>query len=73
MFAVVLQQEHKKLVAKTSKTSKEKKVILEESSNHSEEDMSVDHIKVSRTDKVGSPSEKLTDKMNEDKTCQPRI
>jgi hypothetical protein len=33
MFAVVLQQEHKKLAAKTPKKAKKTKIIMDESSN----------------------------------------
>ncbi len=41
MFAIVLKQEHKKLAAKTSRENKKNKIILDESSNSSEEDMSI--------------------------------
>jgi hypothetical protein len=33
MFAIVLQQEHKKLAAKTPKKAKKTKIIMEESSD----------------------------------------
>jgi hypothetical protein len=73
MFDIVLQQEHKKLAAKTSKNSKKKKIILDASSNSSKKDMSLDHITVSTTGKVDSPSKKQTDKTDKDKTYQSRI
>jgi hypothetical protein len=50
MFAFVLQQEHKKLAAKASKKTKKNKIILDESSNSSDENMSVDHMTISTTD-----------------------
>jgi hypothetical protein len=73
MFAVVLQQEHKKLAAKTPKKAKKTKIILDESSNSSKEDMSVDHMKISKTAKLDSPSEKETDKTGKDETYRSRI
>jgi hypothetical protein len=39
MFAIVLQQEHKKLAAKTSKEPKKNKIILDESSNSSDQNI----------------------------------
>jgi hypothetical protein len=48
MFAIVLQQEHKKLAAKTHKKAKEAKIILEALRDSSKEDISVDHITVSQ-------------------------
>jgi hypothetical protein len=67
MLAVLLQQEHKKLAAKTSKKKQIEQNHLDESSNSSE-DMSLDHITVSTTDRVDSPSKKLMDKTDKDKT-----
>jgi hypothetical protein len=60
MFAIVLQQEHNKLAAKTPKKAK-KTTIMDESSDSGNEDMSVDQMSISKTDKDDSPSEKLTD------------
>jgi hypothetical protein len=48
MIVVVLQQEHKKLAAKSPKKAKKTKLILDESSNSSEYGMSIDHITVSK-------------------------
>jgi hypothetical protein len=73
MFAVVLQQEHKKLAAKTPRKAQKTKNILDESSDNSEEDMYVDHMTISKTDKDYSSSKKLTNKRDEDKTYQSRI
>jgi tRNA1(Val) A37 N6-methylase TrmN6 len=59
----VLQQEHKKLAAKTPKKTKKARIILVESSDGSKEDMSVDHMTtISKTGNDDSPSNKLTDK-----------
>ncbi len=87
MFASVIQREHKHLVAKTSKKGKKTPKILidNESSNSSDEDMSVDHMVItendtdkSKTDKSNTnmsdnPSDKITDETDEDKTYQFRI
>jgi hypothetical protein len=73
MFAVILQQEHDELAAKTSKTTKKNTIILDESSNSLDKNMSVDHMTVSTTDKDNSPSNKVRDNMDEDKTYQFRI
>ena len=70
MFAVVLQQEHKKLAAKTSKKAKKTEIIIDESSNSENENMSIDQMSISKTDKTDSPSKKLTD---EKRTYQSRI
>jgi hypothetical protein len=43
MFALVLQQEHNKLAAKTPKKVKKSKISLGKSSNSSKEDMSIPH------------------------------
>jgi hypothetical protein len=74
IFATVLQQEHKKLAAKTPKKARKTKIILDESSNSSEQDMSVDqHMAISTTDKVDNQPEKETEKTDEGKTYQSRI
>ena len=74
MFAVVLQQEHKKLAAaKTPKKAKRTKLIVDESSDSSDEYESVKHMQISQTDIEESPPEKLTDETDEDKTYQSRI
>jgi hypothetical protein len=53
IFAVVLQQEQNKLAAKTLKMAKKTKIIWDESSGSSKEDMSIDHhMTVSKTDEV---------------------
>jgi hypothetical protein len=49
------------------------KIILDKSSNSSEEGMSIDHITISTTDKVDSWSEKGTDKTDKDKTYRSMI
>jgi DNA primase large subunit len=41
MFALVLQQEHKKLAAKTSKRAKKTEIIIDESSDSENENMSL--------------------------------
>jgi hypothetical protein len=69
MFAVVLQQEHEKLAEKTPKKAN-KTIIMDESSNSDNKDMSVDHMPISKTDKADSPSKKL---MDESRTYQCRI
>jgi hypothetical protein len=58
MFAVVFQQEPKKLAAQTPKKA-QKTIIMDESTNSDNEAMYVDHMSISRTDKADSPSEKL--------------
>ena len=85
MFASVIQQEHKHLIPKTLKKGKNTPKILidNESSDSLDEDMSVDHMMItepdkSKTDKSDtnmsdSPSDKITDKTDEDKTYQFRI
>jgi hypothetical protein len=70
MFAVVLQQEHKKLAAKTPNKAQKTKIIMDESSDSNDEDMYVDQMSISKTDNGDSPSKKLTE---EDKTYQSRI
>jgi hypothetical protein len=72
MFAVVLQQEHKNLAAKTPKKAK-KKIIMDESSNSDNKDMSVDQMSISKKDKDDSLSEKLTDETDQSRTYQSRI
>jgi hypothetical protein len=48
-FAIVFEQEHEKLAAKTPKKAKKTKLILDEStSDTSEEDVSVDHMSISK-------------------------
>ena len=54
MFSAVLNKEHKKLPAKTSKKPKRKKVIVEESaskssSDSSDKDMSIQHMERNET------------------------
>jgi hypothetical protein len=76
MFAIVLQQEHKVHATKTSKKTKNNKIILNESSNSANKNMSIDPMTVSTMDKVESPSKQLTDKTDktdQDKTYQSRI
>jgi hypothetical protein len=75
MFASVIQHEHKQLNAKTSKKEKNtpKIFIDNESSNSSDENMSVDHMTVTTTDKSETASHKVTDETDEDKTYQSRI
>jgi hypothetical protein len=73
MFADVLQQEHNKLAAKTPKKSKKTKIIIDVSSGSENENMSVDHMSISKTDKTDSPSEKLTDETDKNRTYQSRI
>jgi hypothetical protein len=61
MFALVLQQEHKKLATKTSRKAKKTKIILDESRDSSKHDMSIDHIMVStRTRSIVRPKNKPT-------------
>jgi hypothetical protein len=78
MFAVVLQQEHKKLAGKKTKKAKTtKKVVLDVSSDSEDGDMSVDHIERESSDKgdspSDSPSERKTDETDEDQTYLARI
>jgi hypothetical protein len=73
MFAVVLQQEHKKLAAKTPKKAKKTKIIVNKSSNSNNEDMTEDQMSISKTDNNNSPSEKLVNEMDENRTYQSRI
>jgi hypothetical protein len=73
MFAVVLQQEHNKLAAKIPKKAKRTEIIIDESSDSENEIMSIDQMSVSKTDKTDSPSEKLTDETDENRTYQSRI
>jgi hypothetical protein len=73
MFAVVLQQEHKKLAAKTPKKAKKTEIIIDESSDSENENMSIDQMSISKTDKTNSPSETLTDATDENRTYQSRI
>ena len=70
MFAVVLEEEQQKLNSKNAKKIK-KKIILDESSDSENENMSVEHMSIADTDK--SPSETVTDETDEDKTYQSRI
>ena len=72
MFAVVLQQEHKKLTSKNTKKIK-RSIILDESSDSKNKDMSVEQMPIHHTDTDNSPSEKLTDKMDKNRTYQSRI
>jgi hypothetical protein len=44
MFAVVLQQEHNKLAAKTPKKAKKTEIIIDESSDSENENMSIDQM-----------------------------
>jgi hypothetical protein len=73
MVAVVLQQEHKKLAAKTPRKAKKTEIIIDESSDSKNENMSIDQMSISKTDKADSPSEKLTDERDENRTYQSRI
>ena len=73
MFAVVLQQELKKLAAKTSKKAKKTEIIIDKSSDRENENMSLDQMSISKTNKNDSPSEKLTDETDENRTYQSRI
>jgi hypothetical protein len=58
MFAMVLQQEHKKLASKTPKKVKKTKIILDESRDSKDKNMSVDQMSISKMDNDDSPSEK---------------
>ena len=81
----VIQREHKHLIAKTPKKGKKTAKILidNKSSDSSDEDMSVDHMMITETDKSktdksdtnmsDSPSDKITEETDEDKTYQFRI
>jgi hypothetical protein len=73
MFTVVLQQEHNKLAAKTLKKARKTKIIMDKSSNSEDENMSIDQMSISKTDKADSQSEKLTDETDENRTYQSRI
>ena len=73
MFAVVLQQEHTKLSAKTRKKAKRTKVIVDESSDSSDEDEPLEQMQIDLTNIEESPPEKLTDETDEAKTYQSRI
>ncbi len=78
MFAVVLQQEHKKLAGKKTKKAKTtKKVVIDMSSDSEDCKMSVYHIERKTSDKGNSPSdtpsERKMDKTNEDQTYLARI
>jgi hypothetical protein len=73
MFAIVLQQEHKKLAVKTPKKAKKTKIIMDESNDSEDENMPVDQMSISKRDKTDSPSEKLTDETDENRTYQSRI
>jgi hypothetical protein len=87
MFASVIQREHRHLIAKTSKKGKRtpKSLIDNKSSDSLDEDMSVGHMMItetdtdkSKTDKSNTnmsdgPSDKITDKTEEEKTYQFRI
>jgi hypothetical protein len=73
MFAVVLQQEHKKLAAKNPEKAKETKIVLDESSDSDNKDMSVDQMSISKTDNGDSPSEQSTDERDKNRTYQSRI
>jgi hypothetical protein len=73
MFALVLQQEHKKLAAKSSKKAKKTEIVIDESSDSENENMSLDQMSISKTDKTNSPSEKLTEETDENRTYQSRI
>ena len=70
MFAVVLEEEQHKLNSKNAKKIK-KEIILDESSDSENENMSVEHMSIADTDK--SPSETVTDETDEDRTYQSRI
>jgi hypothetical protein len=73
MFAIVLQQEHKKLAARTPKKA-QKTIIMDESSNSNDKkNMFVDQTSISKTDKADSPSEKLTEETDENRTYQSMI
>jgi hypothetical protein len=72
MFAIVLQEEHNKLNAKNNKKIK-KKIILDESSDSEKEDMSVEQMSIGHADTDNSPSERLTDKTDENRSYQSRI
>jgi hypothetical protein len=73
MFAVVLQQEHNKLAAKTPKKAQKTKIIMDQSSDSEDKNMSADQMSISKTDKADSPSKKLTDETDENRTYQSRI
>jgi hypothetical protein len=73
MFAVVLQQEHKKLAVKTAKKSKQNKSCWKSQGTAPTKKMLIDLMTVSTMDKVDSPSNKLMDKMDKNKTYQSRI
>jgi hypothetical protein len=48
MFAVVLQQEHKKFAAKTPKKARKTEIIIDESSDSENENMSLDQMSISQ-------------------------
>jgi hypothetical protein len=48
MFAVVLQQEHKKLAAKTPKKAKKIEIIINKSCDSENENMSIDQMSISK-------------------------
>jgi restriction endonuclease Mrr len=73
MFAVVIQQEHKKMSAKNTKKAKNTIILDDESSDSENENMSVDQMSISKTDNEDSPSEKITDKTDENRTYHSRI
>jgi hypothetical protein len=73
MFAVVLQQEHKKLAARTLKKAKKTEIIINESSDSENENMSIDQMSISKLDKTDSPSKTFTDETDENRTYQSRI
>jgi hypothetical protein len=73
MFAVVLQQEHNKLAAKTPKKARKTEIIIDESSDSKNEKMFIDRMSISKTDKTDSPSKKITDETDENRTYQSRI
>jgi hypothetical protein len=72
MFAVVLQQEHKKLTSKNTKKIK-RSIILDESSDSKNKDMSVEQMSINKTDTDNSPSKILTDETDENRTYESRI
>mgnify|MGYP000131716945 CR=1 FL=1 len=72
MFAVVLEEEQQKLNSKNAKKIK-KKIILDESSDSENKNMSVEQISIADTNNDNSPSETLTDKTDKNRTYQSRI
>ena len=71
MFSLVLKEEHKKLAAKTPKKAKKTEIIIDESSDSENENMSLDQMSISKTG--NSLSEKLTDETDKNRTYQSRI